>query len=263
MSTPMPAWVANRIVGFFNSVNTVAEITEGPIKDDPADGPGRTIGPVLAARILRSRAELPRRRFTDFSQIDDIRGVGETTVRDLAYSFGRPAAAAFQENMYEMGVIYRENWPLAYFRTAFEDEKAFQELVQDKEALRHWVADRIIAISTEREVPADSCDAMVAEVQTAYMDHYSNSTEAAAFALALWFYRFDADNWFSWTRIQERTLDYFGYHAQHYPWEMELYLFKGFQQRGIIPPGITPHDLPVVVNWPEQSITIWVSALYD
>ena len=44
---------------------------------------------------------------------------------------------------------------------------------------------------------------------------------------------------------------------------MDLHFFKGFRNRGIISPGISPADLPVVINWAEQTITFWVSALYD
>lgn len=58
-------------------------VLDGTIQDDPADGAGRTMGPVLAARILREKAKLPRRRFTDFEQLDNIKGVGEGTIRPV------------------------------------------------------------------------------------------------------------------------------------------------------------------------------------
>ncbi len=263
LSSPeVPRWIANRILDFFNRAQTVADITGGKIEDDPADGPGRTIGAKLAARILRERNKLPFQRFTEFSQLDDIRGVGNGTVQDLIYTFGTPAAEAFRNSMYEEGVIYRENWPLEYFRTTFDDLESFNKLVSNEETFREWVAKRVGAISKERDLSAGAKDQMVADIEKAYIDTYFNSTPVAGYALALWFYEFDADNWFSWERIQEVTINYFGYHRL-YPWEMELRFFRGFENRGIIPPGITPSDLPVVVNWPEQAITLWFSALYD
>ena len=262
-SRSLEQWAANRILAFFNRARSIQDILNGSIKDDPSDGPGRTMGPVLAARILRERAKLPRRRFTEFAQLETIRGVGEGTVKDLVYSFGVPAAEAFRESMYANQVIYRENWALDFFRSRIDDAKTFNDIVHDETAFRQWIIARIEAICRERKVDDKDCQTMVDQLKGAYIDTYNNSIPAPGYALALWFYEFDADNWFSWERIQEQTLSYFDYHMDGYPWEMELRFLKGFVQRGIITPGITPEDLPVVVNWPEQTITIWFSALYD
>lgn len=262
MAANIPTWVANRILGFFNRVQSIDEIVNGPIKDDPSDGAGRTIGPTLAARILRERNNLRWRRFREFEEFDAIPGVGEGTLKDLVYSFGTSAAQAFQDRMYNDNIIFRENWPLEYFQTTFDDQKAFNELVNDEIAMRAWIVAKVKEIAIEREVEEKKIDEMANVLSSAYIDSYSNSTPAAGYALALWFYEFDADNWFSWERIQEPTTAYFSHH-DGYPWEMELKFFKGFNQLGIIRPGITPDDLPVVVNWPERAITLWFSALYD
>lgn len=260
MSAPTPTWVINQILGFFNQVRSVDEIINGPIKDDPSDGAGRTIGPSLAARILREKNALPRRRFTDFEQFDRIKGVGEGTIRDLVYSFGTPAAQAFQDRMYD-GTIFQENWTLEFSRTTFESQE-FNELVRDEVAFRAWVVEKVREIGVSRGVSEEQEAKMTGNLLTTYIDSYSNVIPAPGYALALWFYEFDADNWFGWEQIQKQTDSYFSYHLG-YPWEMELRLFKGFQQQGIIRAGIAPDDLPVVVNWPEKSIAIWFSALYD
>ncbi len=255
-------WVANRILGFFNNVSGVNEIIS-TIEDDPSDGPGRTIGPVLAARILRERNQLRRRRFSTFEQLDDIRGVGDGTIQDLAYTFGTTAATAFRDSMYEKAVIYRENWPLEFFSTTIDDPKLFQKVVNDEDNFRQHIINQLQAIATERNTSEEELGGMQTAIRSAYIDSYTNSTPAAAYALALWFYEFDADNWFSWEQIQEQCIAYFDYHMESHPWDMELRVFKGFRQQGILRPGIAPADLPVVVNTPEQTITIWVSALYD
>lgn len=261
MPTNMPTWVANRILGFFNRVNSIDEIVNGPIEDDPSDGAGRTIGPTLAARILRERNNLRWRRFREFEELDAIAGVGEGTIKDLAYSFGKTAAQAFQEQMYD-GTIYRENWTLEYEQTTFDKQETFTGLVNDEAAFRVWMEAKVREIAAERGVEEEKIKTMTSQISSTYMDTYFNGTPAAGYALALWFYEFDADNWFSWEGIQKPTEAYFSHHSG-YPWEMELRFFKGFKQLGIIRPGITPEDLPVVVNWPERAITIWFSALYD
>ena len=99
-------------MGFFNWARNVEMVLDGTIQDNPADGPGTTLGRTLAARILRERNLLPNRRFTDFDQIDQIKGVGPGTIQDLVYSFGTSADEAFRKAMYERGTIYEENWPL-------------------------------------------------------------------------------------------------------------------------------------------------------
>lgn len=250
-------------MGFFNWTRNVEMVLDGTIQDDPADGPGTTLGRTLAARILRERNLLPNRRFTDFDQIDQIKGVGPGTIQDLVYSFGTSADEAFRKAMYERGTIYEENWPLEYFRFTLDEQEAFSAIAQDKEQLRRFVVEKIDEICQERAVKDENRAAMLADLNAAYIDDYSNSTPIASYALALWFYDFDADNWFSWEHIQQQTLAYFDHNANTYPWFMELHLFKGFRNRGIISPGICPDALPVVVNWAEQSITCWISALYD
>lgn len=259
----IPLWIQNRIVGFFNWARNVDMILDGTIQDDPSDGPGTTMGRTLAARILRVRNQLPRRRFNSLAEIDQISGVGPGTIKDLVYSFGVSAAEGFRKSMYDSGTIYEENWPLEFFRFTLEDQKLFSAIAQDQEKLRQFVLEKFTAVCADRSVEAKAAETMTGELRSAYIDQYSNSTPAAGYALALWFYEFDADNWFSWERIQAQTNSYFSHNANTYPWFMDLYFFKGFRNRGVIPPGISPEDLPVVVNWAEQSITFWMSALYD
>ncbi len=259
----IPLWVQNRIVGFFNSARNVDRILDGTIQDDPSDGQGKTIGKTLAARILRERNQLPRRRFTDFEQIDAIRGVGPGTVKDLVYSFGRSADETFRNSMYESGTIYMENWPLEFFRYTFDDQEAFRTLVQDQEKLRQFITEKVLQVAVEREVSEENRDAMEKDLKEAYIDYYSNSTPIAGYALALYFYDFDADNWFSWERIQEQTIAYFNHNSSTDDWFIDLHQFRGFRNRGIVQPGISPDVLPVVTNWAELAVTFWVSELYD
>ena len=259
----IPQWVQQRILGFFNRARNIDMILDGTIQDAPSDGQGRTLGPTLAARILRTKHSLPRRRFSDLSQLDAIRGVGPNTLQDLVYSFGRHADETFRSAMYDSNTIYATNWPLEFFRTPIEDRAAFEAIARDPELLRSFVRDRVAAIAQDQALAAATRDAMLQEVEAAYLDFYSNSTPEAGYAIALWFYQFDADNWFSWERIQAQTLRYFEHHMAANIWQMDIYLFRGFVNRGLVRAGITQAALPVVVNWAEQTVTIWASALYD
>lgn len=261
-TTKVPGWVQGRILSFFNYAEGVDEVM-ATVKDDPSDGPGRTIGATLAARILRERQKYGFRGFTAFEQLDQIKGVGEGTIKDLVYTFSDTAAEAFRSKMYDDMVIYRENWPLEYFRYEIEDKEEFEKMAFDDALFRSFVEEKIVALSEERGIDQAHCTKMVENIKTTYIDRYNNSISAPIYALALWFYEFDADNWFSWERIQEATAVYFDHHAGSDLGEMELRFFKGFRDEGIIRPGITPDDLPVVINWAEQCVTLWFSALYD
>lgn len=232
----IPMWIQNRIVGFFNWARNVNMILDGTIQDDPSDGPGTTMGRTLAARILRARNLQVNRRFTDLEQIDNISGVGKGTIKDLVYSFGRSADEVFQQSMYNSGTIYKDNWPLEYFRFTINDKEDFNAIAKDKEKLRQFIVSKVDAVCKERKVDAKKSDAMLHDLRHAYIDAYSNSSPTAGYALALWFYEFDADNWFSWEKIQEQTNSYFDHNSNTYPWFMELYFFKGFENRGIIGP---------------------------
>lgn len=103
---------------------------------------------------------------------------------------------------------------------------------------------------------------MVSVLFLVYIDIYFNSMFVVGYVLVLWFYEFGVDNWFSWERIQELIIVYFLYYDGYF-WEMELKLFKGFNQLGIICFGIMFEDLLVVVNWLEKVIILWFFVLYD
>jgi len=259
----IPIWIQNRIVGFFNWARNIDMVLDGTIKDDPSDGPGNTLGKTVAARILREKTKLPKRRFTDLEQIDNIKGVGPGLIKDLVFSLGISADEAFQNSMYNSGTIYRENWPLEYFRLTIDDKEEFEQIANSQDLLRKIILRRVEIAAVENGVGREKVEEMQDALRTAFIDSYHNSTPAAGYALALWFYEFDADNWFSWEGIQEQTLGYFNHNGDVYPWFMELHFFKGFRNRGIIPSGISPEGLPVVVNHAEQSITFWISELYD
>lgn len=255
-----PKWVIYRILNFFNEAQSAQEIVKG-VQDDPSVGSDRSIGRTVAARILNKRKSLPWRRYTSPDELDDIQGLGADKYQDLIYTFGTSAAEAFRNSMYDNNVIYKENWPLHYKTRQFDNVEAIDELAYNDGLLRPLVIELVGELCDELSNDATTCKADTAMLNDAYIDSYHNSTQEADYALALWFYRFDADNWFSYDRILNECSKYFSHYTGH-PWEMQLKFFKGFSH-GPLLQGITPADLPVVINYPEQSVTVWTSALYD
>ncbi|MCB9356862.1 MAG: helix-hairpin-helix domain-containing protein [Lewinellaceae bacterium] len=256
----MKDWVKNRILEFFNRVKVPADII-GRVEDDPSDGPGRSIGPVLARRIIEYRNRLPVRRFKTFDELDAVPGVGPNTLSDLEYSFDVPAADFFENSLFSNHVL-PESWTLLHYEWEANNLSEFRKAVDDEGTFRDIV--RSLAtracMETAGMSPEDS-GAATEPLLTQYIDAYHNSTEEGALAFALWFYRFDADNWFSFERMFQQTSALFGYHAVPL-WEMEMRFFKGFKHR-IFTKLIAPPDLPVLVNYPEHKVTLWVSGLAD
>ncbi|MFZ4476615.1 MAG: helix-hairpin-helix domain-containing protein [Saprospiraceae bacterium] len=257
MSNP---WVHNRILDFFNHVTTPSQIVRF-VEDDPSNGDGKGIGKATAQRIIERRDSLTFGRFTDRKELDDIKGLGPDKWKDLEYTFGVPAAQAFEKSLFEEQVLL-DNWTLLHYDWAVDTQEAFLALIQDETAFRNVVrtlAERAIAETAGES--AETCAELAAPLMHQYIDAYHNSSQEGALAFAVWFYRFSADNWFSFEEMLEHTDRLMTYHATPL-WDMEIRFFKGFNNH-VFTQLICPPDLPVLVNFPEQTISIWVSGLAD
>lgn len=255
-----PSWITNRILDFLNRAQKARDISHF-VQDNPSDGPGKGIGTLLAKRLLEHRNGLPLGRYTTREEVMDVRGFGPDKWDDLVYTFGTPAAAAFEKSLFDKQILL-DNFTLLHYDWQEETEESFRQLVQDDKAFRHTVrglAARASAETAGHDVP--TAEALTAPLLHQYIEVNSNSTQEAALAFALWFYKFDADNWFSFDTMLAETNGLFAYHAGPM-WEMELRLFKGFDNSAFLQ-LIHPLDLPVVVNYPERTITIWICGLAD
>ncbi len=112
-------------------------------------------------------------------------------------------------------------------------------------------------------------ESAIANVKTAYIERFEDPTLSAV-TFAAWFYRLDPGNWFSFDRMFEQTLAYFEYYVPKYSFQevrygstIELIAFKGVPGTIIEPAGTAAPDLVTAANYPEQSITVWMSSLYD
>ena len=251
---------ANRIVRFFNSVQSAFEIVKG-VKDDPGDNETTVFTTKVAKRILEVRNSLISFRFDSLEQIDAIPGVGPDKIEDLNYTFGRPASEAFESNLFEKSLLH-ENWTVIRYEYASETDEAHRALVDNPTAFRSTVHQLATRAAMETQgYGSEEAAQITGSILTDYMDTYTNNTPEAALAFALWFFRVDADNWFSFNRMLAETTWFFDYHSDPYS-PMELRLFKGFQNNTLLN-LITPKDLAITVNDAERVITLWVVGLAD
>jgi hypothetical protein len=258
-----------RILAFFNQVQQVSDIMDTLIQDDPADGPGRTIGPALAARILKVRAEQDAGQFDTLEQLDAIPGFGAGIWKDLVYSFGRTAAEAFRDSLYVNNVIYRENWPVWIFEFPIENTEHFQELAGNEAAYRAFISEKLSDISQQGNVVDSLAQAAITGVKTAHIERFQDEI-LSALSFGIWFYRLDPGNWFSFERMYEQTLAYFQYYVPRYAFQqiyysmpIELITFKGVPGNIMNPSGIIAPDLVTVLDHQAQRVTIWMGTLYD
>lgn len=258
----MNNWIHNRILQFLNDASSPETIVR-VVQDDPSNGIGRAVSPSLAKKIIATRQSLPYRRFQSIEQVTAIKGLGKDTWNDFIYTFSNSAADAFERSLFdpETGLL-GDNWTLLHYDWYEENQEAFLALVNDDKAFRHKVKELATRAAMETNGYAEEEAARLTEpLLHQYIDAYHNSSQQAALAFALWFYKFDADNWFSFERMLQKTDALFSHHAVPL-WEMELRFFKGFSN-GVFLNLISPLDLPVVVNYPEQVISIWLAGLAD
>ncbi|HHG83314.1 MAG TPA: hypothetical protein ENJ82_01085 [Bacteroidetes bacterium] len=253
-------WTTQRILGFFNRAFDSKDLIEGVLKDDPGTGTGKyVIGEVVAQRIIDRRNALPGQQYSSLTQLNGIQGMGVDKFHDLVYTFRLPAAEAFKEAMYTN--VISANWKLESHTSRWNDQQEFLDLVDNPSLFQNWLATEIGRIAKVkfdlRFSAADACSRLEASHQIVY-----DSGHLAAFAFAFWFYRFDLDNWFQYEQVVQETNLYLDFMPNVLD-RTELRLFVGFENQNLLAEPATVKDLPVVVNYGEQAVTIWAAQLND
>lgn len=251
-------WIAALILSFLNTVESPSEIIEG-IQDDPNNGSDSSaIGEAVATRILEKRASLNANRFNNLTQLEDIQGLGPDKVKDMIYSLGVSAATAFRQSLFN-GVL-AENWELKEYTIVFENEEALKATVQNGSNFKNFVLKNYFNLDSFYEPPEAKL------FRESFVETY-DVTEFAAIAFGLYFYQIDSDNWFGYETIRNECSKYLNYHPRvgglPYNTNQELHLFKGFRDNRASATSNTQGSLPVVVNYAENSISIWEAILND
>ncbi len=252
-------WILKRIIAKLNTFTTAGEISKA-VKDNPATGyGGYDIGETVAQRILDRRAEMPSDKFTSIGQLKAVSGLGDDKFGDLVYSFGNPSAELFRSEMYDRIIGY--NWNLSFHRVEFADQDEFLALVDDMSVFREWMVYTIAELAEKRTGNCEVFEKVMNQISNATVEAYPNG-HIASFVLALWFYRFDQDNWFTFDAVREVTENYLEFFTN--PMERtELRMLYSFENQGLLAQPVTVNGLPVVVNYAERAITIWSAELID
>ncbi|GAB4417745.1 MAG: hypothetical protein OHK0039_28470 [Bacteroidia bacterium] len=257
---PQEPWIAKRILAHLNRIQQPGDLQVPDAPDSESTrSRGYGIGETVSQRIIDRRQTLPGRRYTSLSQLDGIAGLGEDKLGDLFQAFRLPAAEAFAQRMRK--AVLPGNFTLSYDAIQIPDEKTFHLIVQTPSRFTQMVGKRLQSLSYEYSSNERLSRVAVKLLESAYLETF-DSAHIGAYAFALWFYRFDADNWFGFEQVRseiEPFLDAYEGHGDR----LELRLYKGFDYSGLLAGAITSIDLPVVVNYAEQEISIWWGQLND
>jgi hypothetical protein len=255
---PLKSHTKERILHFLNEAKGITDITAPEVLQDH-QGNGYTIGETVAQRILAQRDHLPGKQFVNFEDLDAVPGLGNDKLVDLAHSIARPAAQYFRSEMFR--TVIGENWELTPHTFAMDDRAAFFDLVQTPSRFAEWVGERVEEVSLEKSNNPAAARLANLLLQRCYLDRYEDS-HLGSFAFAFWLYRFDADNWFLFEKVRVVMEHYLSYYAKNQH-RLEFRIFRGFENNGVLAQPITRPDLPVVVNYGEQEVTLWAAQLSD
>lgn len=243
-----------RILYLLNRAATPEELTFPRQYRDGRRIEGLT--PETARALLEKRDAQSRR---SFANIEDVELLNVEQIQRLRDELDVTAAEFFREFMTEE--VLPGNWQIDSFSANFEEEKDFLNTVDYRCNFVDFVAKQVEQFGTERFGNSTAAELAGQLLKRTYVEHFPDP-HFGSYAFAFWFYQFDADNWFTFENVREATELYLNYYAN---WDdrLEFFLFKGFDDAGILANAVSHGDLPVVVNYGEQAITIWSSRLLD
>ncbi len=180
-------------------------------------------------------------------------------------------AKIFVKSMYD-GVL-GSNFIFKHYSISFPNKKVFLDTVDNEDNFRSCVIAQIRIISqnywdknayvnqyeylkTKKDTSKEEIDAL----NQRYIEVHPEIT--GSYAFALWFYHFDYDNWFSFQSVFEKVDSYLGDYF-YFDDRLEFRLFKGFKNAHVLCDPVTVLDLPVVVNYSDQTVTIFTGQLND
>ncbi len=255
---PVPKWAMERIFNFLNQARSTADFKR--ISRPHPEGEGRDywIGETVAQRVIDRRLELEGQRYTSLEQLDDVPGVGPDKIEDLLAWGATPAAQAFRDSMFDDLLL--DNFKLAYLTIPFKTPDDFEKIANNATAFVNVISGNVDQWSLQRFNDRRAARLAGELVKNTYLE-VVEPDYVASYALATWFYRFDADNWFSFERVHKKCAEYFD--VSYFSDRRELRFFRGFPNNQTLVEGISPSDLPVVVNFEESVITMWQAELFD
>lgn len=250
-----------QLLGFLNEAIRATDISRSDslLKDNPDVGTGRyRIGKTVAGRIIEKRKSLEAGLFQSLDELNGIDGLGQDKFQDLVYSFHFSAADEFVRQMY--ADVMDAHWKLEHLSEVTTSPEVFRNMVADPVSFRNHVARMIgeqIHVQAENEAFARE---FAANVLCGTEAHLKVSEKEADFSWALWFYRMGTKRWFGFEQVREKISQYFHTYSDTAV-QIEWRVFRNFQSESIL--RSSTYDLPVTVNYTEQTISLWRAEILE
>lgn len=254
-------FTSSRVLDFLNQATKATDISEAKsrLKDDPDSGIGQyRIGKTVAERIINKRKSLKSGQYQSLDELNGIDGLGQDKFHDLVYSFHFSAADEFVRRMYVDVIDSR--WKLEHFSQVITSPEEFRNLMIDPVLFQDFVVGMMSAqlqLQLESEAFARELAAKILCGSEAQMEV---SEKEASFSWALWLYRMGTKRWFAFDRVREEIQRYFLTYSATVG-RIEWRVFRGFQSESIL--RSSTYDLPVTVNYAEQTISLWRAELLE
>lgn len=220
----------------------------------------QVLDPTLGIRLLKARQNQPGKRFESLDTLREAEGFGVEEMELLSEAVQQSSAEALRQRLYNNQVLY-DNFDLRYLAIDLgPDPIEHLNTLELERALRNIISRSIPQLADSDALSADLRTAAI-QVRRNYFEPF-DSAHLASYGMALWFYHFDEDNWFSFENIRKEIEWMFNtyFQFQNTP---PLFLIKGFEQKLLGTDGITVIDLPVTLNIREQKLYVWRGQLFD
>lgn len=152
-----------------------------------------------------------------------------------------------------------EGFSLQAWTFDFDDERQFNQVVDDLDRFRAFVRERVVELAEQRGLADQAIAAATLSLVTAYCDVFETGYQAAL-AFALWFIGFDQGESVAFDELRSQARHYFEAYAT-YEERRELRMLKGFDNDGVLADPVTVIDLPVVVDYDTRTLTLWAGSL--
>ncbi len=146
--------------------------------------------------------------------------------------------------------ILHSNFKLSFQELEFDSPAEFKKIASDQNYLKKYLNNKLFDLQISKDK---------SKIDSYYIERYESGF-LGSLALALWFMKFDEDNWFSFQQVHTETEKFMG--DKIYNERIELVLLKGLESDSE-EASITVDEIPVTLNYSSGVICIWQGKLYD
>ncbi|MCK5682605.1 hypothetical protein KAJ27_00730 [bacterium] len=146
--------------------------------------------------------------------------------------------------------VLHSNFNFTFMKLKILEKSKFKKISSDKKCFRNYLIDKLNDLNISKNA---------SKIDNCFIEVY-DSGFLGSLAFALWFMKFDEDNWFSFQQVLTETEKFLA--DKTYDDRIELFLLKGLKS-DCDNSAITVEEIPVTLNHSTGLICIWQGKLFD